>query len=324
MKHFNLQLVLWLIAASTPVDLCGLDTSNILPGVRVPQTQQPLSGRLVFLYQQEFLAHSSVSNKSAVVCEFDLATRRLRTIVTNVEGELHVSPEGNNLCIISDTRGRAQPIAFCHSDMPMTNCIVTLRRYPDQATMVGHYAFFWFRDTGILGQLENFDILTQARIEVEMPAGSGWEYSGITDVSASRAESNTLHFRYDRHGKRVTQGIDYRPGYYDYRPSSGTLEWSTEQSLLDSSYRVAGGQFVYFKGKDSPIHGFDLVTSSAPNDLIATASPNQVSAKLLHRFSAGRLFSSGWYTLDQISPNRELRVGPLPGGYQASREVIPE
>ena len=144
--------------------------------------------------------------------------------------------------------------------------------------------------------------MTTTKRLVEMPGASKWEYEGFENMHPAGGKANALHFMYSRGGKRLADGTDYRTGYYEFDPASGTITWIGDFDGDFHSYRTADGRYIWFDGRDAPIHGRKLLIAPMPDSWSAIKDPKANNVKVLKTFSAVPTLTGGTYSIEQMSP----------------------
>lgn len=271
----------------------------LLPGLNCYGGPEELRGKLVFLTAN---ARLTASKTSASIFQYDLRRKALRKITDSPPGYLIPSRTGEFLCVLPPDN--ASPDArrpFLYADSLKQSRTVQLERPPDQTVLIAHHAFFLIDGERYLA---DFDFDTQKTTFVGDHDPSAWGRGYVSQLSQNLDALGTvgvLHFKY-YHREGLTEGPRYESGFYDLDINSGKITWSPQQVDPSLYFRANNGQYVYFKGTGSPLHGFTLAMSPWDGDKLALRhDPQGKVTRLLHDFPRP-LISRGCYTLDCMSP----------------------
>jgi hypothetical protein len=151
--------------------------------------------------------------------------------------------------------------------------VIRLPAVPDQRVFAGRDLFFRLRtteETNYSTQILRYEADKDQIGTVALPGASKWsaeEYS-LPDCAQSRNDSE-LTFRYFRHGRKLSDGEDYRIGTYSLDVRNGRYSWLSGGGLdsdCSDLTKRCDGQHVFFADsfpseKNDRLSGRRLVVS---------------------------------------------------------------
>lgn len=287
----------------------GYAQTNLLPGLFFYDSPESLTGKLVFLAGTNQIPSTNANH--AAVYEFDLQKKVLHKVVDAPAGILIPSSDGGAFCVLYGEDPNSHLIgtnAFIYSEYHKRACIVSLGNPPRQTVVVSNHVFFRVESgDGKHGtHIVDYDIYRGAKQTVELPGASLWEFQDYKNLHVGTGDVNALHFEYSAYGKRMSDGEDYKTGYYAFDVGTGSTKWLSEKDNEMFEFQLLDGRFIFFEGPESPIHGVKLVLS--PWDSFQTRLEDRKNENItvLTLFPTPPKY--GAYTLVQMSPCRRYAV----------------
>lgn len=274
--------------------------TNLIPGLVLNGGFEHLSGKLIFLTGEFDLNHSN-SEKFASIYEFDLAKGAIEKITNVPSGTLVVSDDGYSFCVISyaDWRNPGISAAKVYVYAKGTNNwrIVDLIRFPRETVVLRNHIFFVV-DGHQSSCLIHYDVKADSLTEVVPQSRSIW----CRSLHRAEGRLDVIHFVYSEELDKLKNGD------YSYDISSGNLRKMTSPCLCKVSVnnaKTTGGQYVFLRGRDSPLHGSDVVLSSIPFTELFRGEINGPKVKMIKRFPT---LKNGDYTFHGLDPSRRYAL----------------
>ena len=198
---------------------------------------------------------------------------------------------------------------FIYSVSEHTSRIFHLKKAPKNTVIVGRHVFVELRDypaqsDGVIDYILDFDFDKGTQRSIEFQDASRWQYQNYGRLHVAEDRTNALHFEYRCSGKRLKEGKDYENGYYSLDVQTGNIKWVAERDKEDFVFRSADGRYVFFEGRDAPIHGHKLVSSPLDDHETEFSDPKRRNVKVITTFSKLSVLTGEVYELDQMSPCR--------------------
>ena len=315
-------LLLFVIA----LNVLGGTETNILPGLTYFRGDEHLKGKLTFLHRHRYIDPTN-SSRAASICAFDLALEKLTALTDCPTGTFLSSMLGDTCCVIYShgiwALGNGTNVII-YSEAQDLSRNLSLTAEPKLTVIAGNHIFFELEGHGgykSVGQylstdsrelstttIVSYDVRRNEQRVLGLDNADKWEYQHYDRSHLPRDQTNQLHFKYRRGGKRLTEGKTYREGFYSLDLETGSIEWMGTQDNDDSRYALVGAdnRHVFFEGSEAPISGFRLVSSPwVPGQLI---EPQPKNKKVLHSFSKVSALTGGAYWLQQLSPDRRYAL----------------
>ncbi len=283
----------------------------LLPGVTYYKGSEDLSGKLAFQVWEDS-SRKTNSETSASIYEFDLARHSLREVTKSPKGLFIAANEV--FCVIHWTENwfagssvqTKDTNVFIYSERLRQPRRTNLRKKPNKTVIVNDHVFFELEATNGT-RLVDFDLGRGQKQILELTNASRWLYEDYGNLHEPSGQTNTLHFHYNHLGKRLVEGIDYRPGVYTYDVHTGSLQWfgelANDKDDPSKTFRTSEGRQVFFEGPNAPIYGLRLV-SSPVNELGSEGViSKRQSIRVLKDFSRLPRIPGNEYTLLQMSPD---------------------
>jgi hypothetical protein len=295
---------------------CGLNAAaetNLAPGLVYFNGSESLSGRLVFQVERGSRETTTNNEKAASIYEFDLARNALRKITDSPQG-LFVFSDNEGMCVVSYSlmglEQKSVTNVFIYSDSLHLEHTAQLEGTPENTCIVGHHVFFIIRKK-LHKRIVDLDFDNQTQRLVELPDASAWAHFSYDNMSAAEDKTNVLRFEYIKSGSRLTDGKDYKNGYYDFSVTTGEYKWSSVQNRPPAQFQSFDGKYIFFKGSGAPIEGFDLVSS--PRNALDTegGEVDRKDVKLLASFSRLGGIVGNHYSLVCMSPDHKYALVKL-------------
>jgi hypothetical protein len=307
MKRIRSLYLLVSLAGLLSTELCG--GTELLPGLTYYANKENLNGKLVFQFSN-VTSGTGTNERWVGICEFDLRQKKLRKLTPAPSGLFISSDDGKVFCVLYGLDPVSHCVgtnAFVYADQSQQSRTVHLGAPPRDTVIVDRHVFFQVetnKDTRIL----DFDFDRGTRQLIELPKASQWEYRDFKNLHAARDTENALHFEYRAFGRRLGDGRDYQVGYYSLDLYTGTISWLTNLDNERFSYQYSDGSYVWFDGRDGPIHGYRLVSSPIDNTWSRIEDPKGKKLKVVKVFSRLAMLTGGTYWLDQMSPCRRYAL----------------
>jgi hypothetical protein len=296
-----------LLAYGKTCDLQGANSS--IPGLAFHSPPQTLAGKLAFHLHHDAESETNGATAGAIF-EFDLARNRLRKVTDSPTGVFFASRNGDAVCVVyrPGHRFQSDPTnVFVYSHQLERSTIFQLPVQPQRTVFAGGNILFEI-EIGRHTRIRGVEIGSAREFLIELPDASQWEYQVYDRIHAPRALTNVIHFTYRGFGKPLGEGRNYKRGVYSWNAQTGDIQWvadSTEDRDDEAFYfRTYDDRYIFFEGRDAPIHGFKLV--SAPWDDFEHGYKDgrgkAKEVKTVTTFSRTAAMGGGIYTLDQISP----------------------
>jgi hypothetical protein len=209
---------------------------------------------------------------------------------------------------------------------------VILRSPPQNTVIVNDHVFFEvenrdFEQHILTTEIVDYGIANDRKRLIEFPNASKWQYEHYGGIPAPRSPTNIIHFQYKPVGKRLADGKDYDEGFYSYDVISGNIQGPVKlmEGEYDKSftYKDQDGRYVYFEGRDAPIHGLKLVSSPWSDLETKDQDPKGEKVKVLQTFSRLPTLTGGMYWLDQMSPDGRYALIRLQEPASRKSGIIP-
>jgi hypothetical protein len=288
----------------------AIGKTELLPGLVFYGSADDLAGRLAFLATPKELKQTEPP-VSASIYEFDLPSKTLRRITDSPAGMLVASETGDLFCVVAPEATAGRQGCFLYSRLLKRSLTIVLEGPPLRTVLIAQHAFFLITDRHYV---VDFNFETQNKTFIGWHKDSAWGrgyVDGISQNTAATGGPDTLHFAYWQPSAGMG-GPVHESGFYDLDLRSGTIRPSIEDYSLDVSFPACNGQFVYFKGRDSPVRGSVLAISPWEDDQSALREdPHGERTKVLHKFAGWSLTRWGC-SLDRMSPDRKYALVTRP------------
>jgi hypothetical protein len=320
---FILMLALFLFSCETVPS----NQTTLLPGLTYYNGDEKLSGRLVFLFCNDLDAASRQNDDTcASIYTFGLNDKKLSKLTDCPSGRL-ARPGDDLLCVNYRLVGSGQYATnmFIISVKTHQKRFLNFEVVPKSIAVVGDHAFFELEGSSIGSASEYFYHTTngvkfETKIDgydyskdqistVRLPGASLWEFVKYEKIHQLAGQTNILHFHYNAHGKRLTEGRDYPEGIYSLNTDNGDIHWVSDESIDrdDEMYSMTAfnGRQILFIGEDGPIAGHELISTGDSDPDPRTFAVEHKNINVLHSFQGyPSLTHEINYTLHGISPDR--------------------
>jgi hypothetical protein len=285
--------------------------TELLPGLTYYASKEDLKGKLVFQFSN-VTSGVGTNEMWAGIYEFDLQQKHLRKITPAPGGLFLSSNDGKVFCVLYGLDPVSHHVgtnAFVYADDTQQSRIVHLGTPPPRDTViVDHHVFFKVETNMTDTRILDFDVERGTQRLVMLPDASEWENRLFENLHAAKDTENVLHFEYRPFGRRLGDGKDYKRGYYGLDVRTGAISWFTNLDNEPFSYEASDGRYIWFDGRDAPLHGYKLVSAPFNHSWSRIEDPNGKNVKVVKVFSRLATLTGGTYWLDQISPCRRFAL----------------
>ena len=331
-----------LAVLNTAANAPALAETNLLPGLIYFNGKEKLNGKLVFLFEHDYTVETN-SQSSASIYEFNLHSEKLHKLTDSPDGRF-VRPSDDGVCCVlywlgAFSQGGATH-GFVYSSNQGSSRTVNLEGEPQDTLVVGSHVLFTLKGYGhyagsgfytttnhsdVETKIVDFNIVNGRNRTIEFPDASQWNYQQYEKMYVLPGQSNKVFFFYNANGKRLSDGKDYKEGFYSCDLDKATVLGFVSE-LSDAydksfSFKSFDGRYIFFEGNGSPITGFTLV-SSPWNDSDSEDHPRK-QVKVLKRFSILPALSQGTYILTGLSPDGHFALVRLQSPTHRKMGTIP-
>ena len=244
--------------------------TNVMPGMTYYMGAENLGGKLVFLVQHDYTVETN-SEAAASIYEFNLSQRQLKKVADCPNGQFVPSFEDGTFCVIYPFGkwgiGKDTNV-FVYSEILGLSRLTNVESSPQDTVVAGGHIFF---------KLQGYNF-----------PNPGYY------LTKSNNPTETKLLDYDAAGNQM-KIADF-----------SDVRWQNQQSAR-FTYQSFDGHYIFFEGKNAPIEGTALVSSSWNFRDANDKDPKGENTKILHRFSALSMFA-GIYELLQLSPDRHYAL----------------
>ena len=293
----SMRPLLWMVLLALGLlEAPALDAASLpVPGLTYSKGNESLSGKLVFQVWPDSSRESNSTNATDVF-ELNLTNGIVSLLFKAPKGLLIAGASGDAYCVLhwtgngvmSDPIAGLNSRAYIYSKSLGLSRSIKLEREPDRTVLLSGHAFFEVR-TRNGASLLDYDINRDQLQPVTLKGAKRWERENYKKIHAPRGMSNILHFSFMGYGKPFDEGTDYRIGVYSLDTLSGQIQWferdTEDKDDPSHTQRAFDGRFIFFEGRDAPIHGSRLVSSARDYIREGERPPKAQDVRVLKNFS---------------------------------------